>query len=287
MGLYEQSLALEEQLGDQNGKSTTLHQMAGVLVRRGELEKAMGLYEQSLAVEEQLGDQKGKSATLHAMANVHMARDEWEKAERCLSDALAISRRLGDRQEIAFNTVKMGQVAQAHGDPQKALAAYQEGLQIFQQLGMPRESEQVSRLITALQEAPAAQPDPLSQLIADARAASARDDHPVAVASQEQALALWRERLAAHDEGGAREELVTLSVLLYNLAGYYGDAGRHADAVRALEEVVALDERTNHADLASDRQVLEAARRMAALSPEERAQLQRVASPAGDPSQDE
>jgi hypothetical protein len=52
--------------------------------------------------------------------------------------------------------------------------------------------------------------------------------------------------------------------------------------VRALEEVVALDERTGHPDLEKDRQVLEQARQMAALSPEERARLQAAAEGARD-----
>lgn len=71
---------------------------------------------------------------------------------------------------------------------------------------------------------------------------------------------------------------MTLSVLLYNLAGFYGGAGRQEDAVQALEEVVVLDERTGHPDLESDRQALEAARRLAALSPEEREELARAAA---------
>ncbi len=69
---------------------------------------------------------------------------------------------------------------------------------------------------------------------------------------------------------GEREALVTLSVLLYNLAGCYQKAGRYDDAVTALEEVVALDERTGHPDLGSDREALEQARHLARLSPEER-----------------
>jgi hypothetical protein len=78
-----------------------------------------------------------------------------------------------------------------------------------------------------------------------------------------------------------REALVTLSVLLYNLSGYYQAAGRHEEAVAALEEVVALDERTGHPDLASDREALEAARRLAAMSPQEREALQAAAAQAG------
>ena len=282
MELYGQSLAVDEQLGDLQGKSATLHQMAGVWVTRGELERAMELYGQSLAVDEQLGDLQGKSATLSMMANVHMARDEWEKAEKCLAEALALARRIGDRQGIAFKTVKLGQVAQARGEQAHALAAYQEGLEIFQNLGMPGEAEQVRQMIADLQGTASSPPDPLQQMLADARAASQRGDPVNAVATQEQAVALFRERLAAQ-EGASHDEQVALSVLLYNLAGYYGEVERHADAVCALEEVVALDECTQHTDLASDRRALEAARRRAALSPEERARLQQAAHPAAEP----
>jgi len=102
---------------------------------------------------------------------------------------------------------------------------------------------------------------------AAAQAAMRRGDIAAAVAGQERAVALARAR------GEAREALVSLSVLLYNLATYYAHAGRHDDAVLVLEEVVALDERTGHPDLASDRQTLERARQVAALTPEEQAQL--------------
>ena len=282
MELYRQSLAIKEQVGDLKGKSATLHQMANVWVTRGELERAMELYRQSLAIKEQVGDLQGKSATLDMIANVCMARDEWEQAENSLTEALALARRVGDRQGIAFKTVKLGQVAQARGDQAHALAAYQEGLEIFQNLGMPGEAEQVRQMIADLQGTASSPPDPLKQMLADARAASQRGDPATAVATQEQAVAFFRERLAAQ-EGGSRDEQVTLSVLLYNLAGYYGEVERHADAVCALEEVVALDERTSHPDLVSDRQALETARRMATLSPEERARLQQVTHPATEP----
>jgi hypothetical protein len=56
-------------------------------------------------------------------------------------------------------------------------------------------------------------------------------------------------------------------VTLVQLAAHY------QEAVAALAEVVALDECTEHEDLASDRAALEQARRMVALSPEERAAL--------------
>lgn len=77
------------------------------------------------------------------------------------------------------------------------------------------------------------------------------------------------------------------SALLYNLANYYGNVGRFDEAVAALEEVVAIDQRTAHPDLESDREALERARRMAALTPEEHAQLADLARQMQDMAPEE
>jgi hypothetical protein len=72
------------------GTSATLHQMAGVLVTRGDLDGAMRLYEQSLAIEESLGDVRGTSATLHQMAGVLVTRGDLDGAMRLYEQSLAI-----------------------------------------------------------------------------------------------------------------------------------------------------------------------------------------------------
>jgi hypothetical protein len=82
---------------------------------------------------------------------------------------------------------------------------------------------------------------------------------------------------------GERQALIQFSILLFNLAGFYLNAERFDDAVRAFEEVVALDELTGHTDLESDRQALAQARQLAALTPEQRAQLQPQANQSAAP----
>jgi hypothetical protein len=114
-----------------------------------------------------------------------------------------------------------------------------------------------------------ATPDPVREATAQARAAAQRGDLAAAIEAQEQAVAHLRST-AADD----RDTLVSLSVLLYNLAQYYSQAERWHDAVTALAEVVTLDERTGHEELASDRAALEQAQRMAAATPEECSRLE-------------
>jgi tetratricopeptide (TPR) repeat protein len=89
MALYEQSLALDEQLGDLRGKSATLHQMANVLDTRGRLDEATALYERSLEIEEQLGDLGGKSATLAMLGQLLVTRGRLRDGITALLASLA------------------------------------------------------------------------------------------------------------------------------------------------------------------------------------------------------
>ena len=286
--------------GDLRRQSSVLYRQASLAVTRGQLEQAMALYQQSAAIDEQLGDLKGKSATLSMQANIHMEREDWAAAQTCLNESLLIAQQLQSPEAIAFSTVKLGQIAEARGERDAALERYREGLAIFEQLGMPRESEQVRRMIANVEgganEQASATPNPLHEAIGEARAADQRGDAAAAVVAQRQAIALLKAQPDVQQ--GQRDALVTLSVLLYNLAGYYGKAGRHTDAVRALEEVVALDEQTGHEDLSSDRQALAQAQARASgqaetipdeaeLSPEQREQMEAVKQALAGMSEEE
>nr|MBC7244994.1 CHAT domain-containing protein [Chloroflexota bacterium] len=97
MRLYQESLAIDEQLGDQRGKSATLHGMAYIYRVRGDLDGAMRLYQEAKEICEQLGDQRGKSATLHDMAYIYGVRGDLDGAMRLYQESLAIKEQLGDQ----------------------------------------------------------------------------------------------------------------------------------------------------------------------------------------------
>jgi hypothetical protein len=86
-----------------------------------------------------------------------------------------------------------------------------------------------------------------------------------AAAVQVQAIGWLRQ-----DESPQGQE--TLSVALYNYAGYLAQLEQFAGAVAAMEEVVAIDERLGLADLAADQATLAAMRaRQEGVSPESEA----------------
>jgi tetratricopeptide (TPR) repeat protein len=159
------------------------------------------------------------------------------------------------------------------GDTSRAVALLSHAYQVFRsQLGP--EHPHTQSLARLFANSASASPDPVREATDQARAAAQGGDISVAIEAQERAVAHLRR--SATDE---RDTLVRLSVLLYNLAGYYSQAERWHDAVAAFEEVVRLDEQTGHEDLESDRAALEQARHMAAATPEERAGLAAAADP--------
>ncbi|MCA9954418.1 MAG: CHAT domain-containing protein [Anaerolineales bacterium] len=243
--------------------SSLRYELAGLYIIRGDLDTALTLYQESLALKEKIGDIKGKGTTLSMMANLFMARERWEEAENAVNESLVIANRLNYKSDIAFNTVKLGQIYQARNQTNDALANFKKGLALFQQLGAKREIGQVQQIIEALENSVQAQsePSPLSHWVQEARQAAQAGNFTLAVAAQKQAITLLRQAEPTH------ENLVTLSVLLFNLSGYLQNSGQFAAAVTALEEVVALDEETNHPDLASDKAALAQARELAANPP--------------------
>ncbi len=275
--LYQESLDLKEQIGDRQGKAASLADLAVIYRTRGDLPRAEQLYQESLDLYEQIGDRGGKAGALSMFSNVYWQRRDFDRAEGLLREAIELSGQVGDLQAAAFNTVKLGQLTEVRGQGDEALAQFREGLALCERIGMAPLAEQVRGLIAGLESGGAAgaeTSDPLGLAVAEARSAAGRGDWPAAIQSGEQAVQLTREA------GENRESLVGLSVLLYNVADYYRGAERFDDAVRALQEVVALDERTGHEDLESDRQTLQQTRKMAALTPEQRAELREQAEQA-------
>ena len=192
-GEAEALLAMAEltarELHDDAALARVVHESAGRMVTRGDLDRALGLYEESLAIQEKLGDISGMTTTLSMMANLRMNQSEWDGAEGLLTEALRLANKLKYPSEIAFNTVKLGQVAQGRGDVSTARVRYQEGLAIFQRLGMP-EANQVRSMLAALDGGGAARPaTPGQALLALVRAAGETRRGRVPVPAVQQALA--------------------------------------------------------------------------------------------------
>ncbi|MEG4634892.1 tetratricopeptide repeat protein, partial [Microcoleus sp. AR_TQ3_B6] len=63
IAFYQESLELQEKIGNVPGKAATLHCLAIIYATQGDVAKAIAFYQQSLELKEQIGDARGKAAT--------------------------------------------------------------------------------------------------------------------------------------------------------------------------------------------------------------------------------
>jgi predicted ATPase len=158
--LWEQSLALYEEMGDEHGRAVMLHRLGVSALRRGDLGTAGELVEASQQIYELQGDRWGQAqniATLGAIARdageLELAREListggtmareagvrwWEggtlaelaglalragdvdEAERCAGEALAIADAIGDRGGRVFGVGLMAAIAASRGESERA-----------------------------------------------------------------------------------------------------------------------------------------------------------------------
>jgi tetratricopeptide (TPR) repeat protein len=72
----------------------TLHQLGRLKAHRGEIEDAIALYQQSLALNEQIGNVQGKAMTLWKMGHIVKQQGNYNQALDYLQPALEILQRL-------------------------------------------------------------------------------------------------------------------------------------------------------------------------------------------------
>jgi predicted ATPase/class 3 adenylate cyclase/Tfp pilus assembly protein PilF len=133
--LYEESLAIKQQLGDKMGIAFSLNGLGLVVHRQGEYAVARSLYEESLVISRQLADKRGIAGSLNNLGNVAYNQGEYAAARSLYKESLAIRRELGDNRGIANSLNGLGGVAYRQREYAAARSLYEESLAIKQQLG--------------------------------------------------------------------------------------------------------------------------------------------------------
>jgi tetratricopeptide (TPR) repeat protein len=135
IALYAQSLELQERIGNVQGKAAALHQMAGIYANQGNVEKAIALYEQSLQLQERIGNVQGKAATLHCMAGIYTNQGEVEKAIALYEQSLQLQERIGNVQGKAATLHCMAGIYTNQGEVEKVIALYEQSLELTECIG--------------------------------------------------------------------------------------------------------------------------------------------------------
>jgi len=135
MALYEKSLALARELGDQKGVAMALHGRGLVTTWQGDFDAATALFEESLEVSRKLGDKWFMAVVLANMGTAARREGNYAKAVALCEESLAMFRTLGTKRWIALSLHLTGHAVRLQGDLERAAGLYRESLALFGQTG--------------------------------------------------------------------------------------------------------------------------------------------------------
>ena len=118
--LYEESLAIERELGDKAGIATSLNNLGLVAKAQGDYASARALHEESLAIWRELGNKAGIAMSLNNLGNVAYAQGDYTSARALHEESLGIKRELGDKAGIAKSLYNLGELAGVTHEPERA-----------------------------------------------------------------------------------------------------------------------------------------------------------------------
>ncbi|MHC5859993.1 tetratricopeptide repeat protein [Nostoc sp.] len=135
IALYNQSLEIDERIGNFQGKAATLHQMGIIYANKGEIDEAIAFYNQSLEIDERIGNVQGKAPTLHCLGNLYANKGEVEQAITLYNQSLAITERIGNFQTKAATLYNLGYIYANKGEVEQAITLFNQSLEIFEHIG--------------------------------------------------------------------------------------------------------------------------------------------------------
>jgi predicted ATPase len=208
--LFEESLALWRELGDQQGIATSLNDLGWVVLCQGDYAVARSLSQEGLALWRELGDQQGIATSLHNLGRVAHCQGDYAMACALHQESLALRQELEDKRGIAFSLTHLGWAMHKQGDYRGATALLEEALALFQEVRV----KQLFAIASAI----------LAEVAHD------QGEDGRAAVLIEQSVTLFREL-------GAKQEVALALSIFGTIAHAQGDNGR---ALALLEESLAL-----------------------------------------------
>jgi predicted ATPase/class 3 adenylate cyclase/Tfp pilus assembly protein PilF/DNA-binding XRE family transcriptional regulator len=132
--LYEESLALQRELGDRWGIAACLNNLGNVALDRGSYERAAILHEESLALRRESGDRWAVAASLNNLGEVARHQGKFDRAARLYEESLALHREVGDTWGIAGTLSNLASVVEKQGDYDRAVVLHEESLALKESL---------------------------------------------------------------------------------------------------------------------------------------------------------
>jgi tetratricopeptide (TPR) repeat protein len=133
--LFKESLTLNEDIGNLQGKAVILHELGRLKTNQGKIEEAIALSLASLALNEGISDVRTKAATLHQLGTLKSIQGQVEAAIFFYQQSLALNEGIGNVQGMAATLHELGNLKVAQGKIEEAIAFYQQSLALKKDIG--------------------------------------------------------------------------------------------------------------------------------------------------------
>jgi len=151
--MHRKSLEIEEKLGRLEGMAVDYGNLGVIRQIHGDLVEAERLHRKSLEIHEKLGRLEGMAVDYGNLALIYRTRGDLVEAERLFRKSLEINEKLGRLEGIAKAHVNLGSVLLMRGDANAAAECWAKARALFAKIPIPREVEQLDRVLGQLQEA--------------------------------------------------------------------------------------------------------------------------------------
>jgi len=131
----EESLRIDESLGDAKGRARSIQSLANVSLARGDYGEAESLYRDALGIQRGSGDDRGAAVTLANLGVVAWGRGDYPEAEGLYQQALEIQRGMGDMRGVAASLNNLGVLMQTQGKLADARSLFEEALEYQRKVG--------------------------------------------------------------------------------------------------------------------------------------------------------
>ena len=134
---YEDSMAINQRLGQKRGVAASLVEIAQVQLSLGKPDAATAAYDQALKIRREIGARKEAGDTLIDLGDLYAERGQPDKALQMFKESLQIQRDAGDETYQALCLNNIGTAYLQKGENEDALTYLQQALQIRQKLNVP------------------------------------------------------------------------------------------------------------------------------------------------------
>jgi predicted ATPase/DNA-binding SARP family transcriptional activator len=132
--LFEESLAIWEELNDAAGTARSLLSMGTVAAEQGDQERAIELSERAAELYDESGDQRGHALAISNLGGIALERGEYAKAASLSEQAYGLFETLEDSEGMAFALVNQGFAALSQKQHDRAIELLRQALRRLAEL---------------------------------------------------------------------------------------------------------------------------------------------------------